>query len=142
MHGYKILFKVLCLKIDFFFLTSLVTKVSKTTSAFKRIIINLINTCNHKLFPVESYFSFSYISSRPMLFNVFGRTGIAGIRNDFFENTQEICIICIKKKYGLSLLCGTTKEQADQELHGYTSTCTSKLVQRSSRRTVLMECTY
>ena len=107
-----------------------------------------------------------------MLFNVFGRTGIAGIRNDFFENTQEICIICIKKKYGLSLLCGTTKEQADrelhgytstctikknyglsllcgttkeqadQELHGYTSTCTSKLVQQSSRRTVLMECTY
>jgi len=141
LHGYKILFKVLCLKNRFFFLTSLVTKVSKTTSAFKRIIINLINTCNHKLFPVESYFSFSYISSRPMLFNVFGRTGIAGIRNDFFENTQ-ICIICIKKKYGLSLLCGTTKEQADQELHGYTSTCTSKLVQRSSRRTVLMECTY
>ena len=141
MHGYKILFKVLCLKNRFFFLTSLVTKVSKTTSAFKRIIINLINTCNHKLFPVESYFSFSYISSPPVLFNVFGRTGIAGIRNDFFENTQ-ICIICIKKKYGLSLLCGTTKEQADQELHGYTSTCTSKLVQRSSRRTVLMECTY
>ena len=141
MHGYKILFKVLCLKIDFFFLTSLVTKVGKTTSAFKRIIINLINTCNHKLFPVESYFSFSYISSPPVLFNVFGRTGIAGIRNDFFENTQ-ICIICIKKKYGLSLLCGTTKGQADRELHGYTSTCTSKLVQRSSRRTVLMECTY
>jgi len=141
LHGYKILFKVLCLKIDFFFLTSLVTKVGKTTSAFKRIIINLINTCNHKLFPVESYFSFSYISSPPVLFNVFGRTGIAGIRNDFFENTQ-ICIICIKKKYGLSLLCGTTKEQADRELHGYTSTCTSKLVQRSSRRTVLMECTY